>query len=106
MEDYARCAQSSTNINGIHYMMGFMMRVKPERIRYSDSQKDYWVLNGSTDEMRPYRIMVKAQGVEDDNGFLIIFGLIWLILALFGVILFEREINFGYFNKNNKFFVS
>ena len=70
MESYARCAQSSTNINGIHYMMGFMMRVKPERIRYSDSQKDYWVLNGSTDEMRPYRIMVKAQGVEDDNGFL------------------------------------
>ena len=70
MESYARCAQSSTNINGIHYMMGFMMRVKPEKIRYSDSQKDYWVLNGSTDEMRPYRIMVKAQGVEDDNGFL------------------------------------
>ena len=66
MESYASCAQTSTCINGINFMMGFMMRVKPERIRYSDSQKDYWVLNGTTDEMRPYRIMVKAHGVDDD----------------------------------------
>jgi hypothetical protein len=66
MESYASCASTSTCINGINYMMGFMMRVKPERIRYSDKQKDYWVLNGTTDEMRPYRIMVKAHGVDDD----------------------------------------
>ena len=67
MESYASCAQTSTCINGINYMMGFMMRVKPECIRYSNSQKDYWVLNGTTDEMRPYRIMVKAHGVDDDD---------------------------------------
>ena len=66
MESYARYAQTSTCINGINFMMGFMMRVKPERIRYSNSQKDYWVLNGTTDEMRPYRIMVKAHGVNDE----------------------------------------
>ena len=66
MESYASCAQTSTCINGVKYVMGFMMRVKPERIRYSDSQKDYWVLNGTTDEMRPYRIMVKAHGVDED----------------------------------------
>ena len=66
MESYARNAQTSTCINGINYMMGFMMRVKPECIRYSNSQKDYWVLNGTTDEMRPYRIMVKAHGVTED----------------------------------------
>ena len=70
MESYASCAQSSTNINGINFMMGFMMRVKPDKIRYANSQKDYWVLNGTTDEMRPYRIMIKAQGVEDENGYL------------------------------------
>ena len=35
------------------------MRVKPDKIRYSIKQKDYWVLNGTTDEMRPYRIMIK-----------------------------------------------
>ena len=70
MESYARCAQTSTNINGINFMMGFMMRVKPDRIRYSNNEKDYWVLNGTTDEMRPYRIMVKAQGVEENDGYL------------------------------------
>ena len=66
MESYARNAETSTCINGINYMMGFMMRVKPECIRYSNNQKDYWVLNGTTDEMRPYRIMVKAHGVTDE----------------------------------------
>ena len=38
--------------------MGFMMRVKPDKIRISQSEPDYWVLNGTTDEMRPYRIMM------------------------------------------------
>ena len=57
MNDYAR--SSSTSVNQKHYKMGFMMRVKPDKIRYSNSQKDYWVLDGTTDQMRPYRIMVK-----------------------------------------------
>ena len=35
------------------------MRVKPDRIRYSNSMPDYWVLDGTTQEMRPYRIMIK-----------------------------------------------
>ena len=70
MESYARCAQSSTCINGINFMMGFMMRVKPDKIRYSNNEKDYWVLNGTTEEMRPYRIMVKAQGVDENDGYL------------------------------------
>ena len=35
------------------------MRVKPDKIRYSNSKKDYWVLDGTPNEMRPYRIMVK-----------------------------------------------
>ena len=39
--------------------MGFMMRVKPDKIRISQSEPDYWVLNGTTDEMRPYRIMIQ-----------------------------------------------
>ena len=57
MDGYAM--NCSTTVNQKHYKMGFMMRVKPDRIRYSNSQNDYWVLNGTTDEMRPYRIMVK-----------------------------------------------
>ena len=59
MESYAKGAKSETTVNGKKFIMGFMMRVKPDKIRYSNSQPDYWVLNGTTDEMRPYRIMVK-----------------------------------------------
>ena len=57
MESYAQT--SSTTINGKHYKMGFMMRVKPDKIRISKSNEEYWVLDGTTNEMRPYRIMLK-----------------------------------------------
>ena len=57
MEEYA--GESTTKINGKNFKMGFMMRVKPDKIRYSENEPDYWVLNGTTDEMRPYRIMLK-----------------------------------------------
>ena len=55
MGSYAGCA----NINGHNYQMGFMMRVKPDRIRICGDCTDYWVLDGTTNEMRPYRLMVK-----------------------------------------------
>ena len=55
MGDYAGCA----SINGHNYQMGFMMRVKPDRIRISEGTPDYWVLDGTTNEMRPYRLMIK-----------------------------------------------
>ena len=58
MESYAS-THSTTKINGKDFQMGFMMRVKPDRIRYSNSMPDYWVLDGTTKEMRPYRIMIK-----------------------------------------------
>ena len=57
MEEYA--AGSFTEINGKKYIMGFMMRVKPDKIRQANSQKDYWVLDGTPNEMRPYRILIK-----------------------------------------------
>ena len=57
MNGYAKI--SDTTINGKHYKMGFMMRVKPDKIRISESNQDYWVLDGTTNEMRPYRIMIK-----------------------------------------------
>ena len=55
MGSYAGCA----SINGHNYQMGFMMRVKPDRIRISEGTPDYWVLDGTTNEMRPYRLMIK-----------------------------------------------
>ena len=59
MEEYAEKADKKAYANGKNYLMGFMMRVKPDKIRYSNSQKDYWVLDGTKDEMRPYRILIK-----------------------------------------------
>ena len=55
MNSYAK----TTINNGKIYQMGFMMRVKPDKIRYSNSMKDYWVLDGNTEQLRPYRILIK-----------------------------------------------
>ena len=49
-------------VNGYRYKVGFMLRVKPDKIRYSSSNVDYWVLNagnGDFSEMRPYRFIIK-----------------------------------------------
>ena len=59
LEEYASDSRSETIINGKRYMMGFMMRVKPDKIRISSDNPDYWVLEPTDDEMRPYRLLVK-----------------------------------------------
>ena len=41
------------------YKIGFMLRVRPDKIRIAKSNPDYWVLNGNSDEIRPYRILIK-----------------------------------------------
>ena len=47
------------NINGYDYKIGFMIRVKPDKIRCPESYKDIWVVNGNYDEFRPYGILLK-----------------------------------------------
>jgi hypothetical protein len=47
------------DVNGESYYMAFMLRVKPDKIRCSASKKDYWVLNGNDNEIRPYGILIK-----------------------------------------------
>ena len=61
LEEYASQAKTKTKVNGKQYMIGFMLRVKPDKIRSPKDEDvdDYWVLNGTTDEVRPYRILVK-----------------------------------------------
>ena len=60
-EDYA----GESNINGQIYKTVMMVRVKPKAIRHCDVCDDskapynYWVVNGTTDEIRPYRILYK-----------------------------------------------
>ena len=65
MESYANWAQTTTYINGSYYIMGFMIRVKPDKIRYYKYKSDYWVLNGDTSEMRPYRVLIKEKNYSE-----------------------------------------
>lgn len=44
---------------GIKYKIGFMTRVMPKKIRCPEGQDDYWVINGTDNEIRPYRILIK-----------------------------------------------
>ena len=51
-----------SEINGIKYKTVLMNRVKPNAIRQCDCTKDedfYWVIDGTPDEIRPYRILYK-----------------------------------------------
>ena len=44
-------------IKGKKYKIGLMLRVKPDKIRCSKNQPNFWVLNPQ--EIRPYRILLK-----------------------------------------------
>ena len=52
------------NIKGKKYKIVIMARVNPKARRHCNSHKEskdyqYWVVNGTTDEIRPYRILYK-----------------------------------------------
>ena len=54
-----------STIKGVNYKTVLMVRVKPSALRHCDKCSDskapnnYWVVNGTTDEIRPYRILYK-----------------------------------------------
>ena len=50
---------SNTMINGKKYKMAFMLRVKPDRIRVCNAALKEWILDGTVNEMRPYRLLLK-----------------------------------------------
>ena len=54
-DDYA----GIVNINDEQYYMAYMLRVKPDKIRCPANKTEYWVLNGTDDEIRPYGILIK-----------------------------------------------
>ena len=47
------------NVSSIKCKIGFMIRVKPEKIRCPQSNKNIWVLDGTDDDLRPYGISLK-----------------------------------------------
>lgn len=55
LENYA----GKVEIKGNKYLVGFMLRVKPDKIRCPIIHKNYWVLNGDFSEIRPYRLLLK-----------------------------------------------
>ena len=59
LEEYTSFSETKNDINGAKYMIGLMMRVKPDKIRNSSDNKEYWVLNSNINEVRPYRILIK-----------------------------------------------
>ena len=67
LEQYADYTTSETEIQGNKYIMGFMMRVNPKKIKKTEEQPDYWVLNATPDEIRPYRILVKEKGKKNEE---------------------------------------
>ena len=49
-----------SKINGKDYKTVLMVRVDPVKIRYCNCQnQEYWVVSGSTSDIRPYRILYK-----------------------------------------------
>ena len=46
-------------INGIEYKKVLMVRVKPEAVRECNCHNSFWVVNGTCDEIRLYRILFK-----------------------------------------------
>ena len=54
-EQYAGISE----INGIKYQIVLMTRVKPDAIRQCRCENNYWVVDGTPNEIRPYRILYK-----------------------------------------------
>ena len=47
------------NYQGKKYKIGIMCRVKPDKIRCPADGDDFWIINGTDNEVRPYRILIK-----------------------------------------------
>ena len=57
MEEFAK--NNVININGKKYLIALMLRVKPDKIRCPSGYQNFWIVNASPDEIRPYRILLK-----------------------------------------------
>ena len=40
-------------------MIGFMIKANPDSIRIYHDNYEYWILNGTPEELRPFRIMIQ-----------------------------------------------
>jgi hypothetical protein len=56
---YAERYAGITEFNGENYKCALMLRVNPEKIRQSKTWPEEYILEANTDEIRPYRILLK-----------------------------------------------
>ena len=61
--DEAGSYAGTGNFNGKRYKIVFMCRVRKENIREPNrnNQPKYWILDGTKNEVRPYRILIKEE---------------------------------------------
>ena len=41
------------------FKLVIMVGVKPSKIREPTNAKDFWIVNGKIDQLRPYRLLIK-----------------------------------------------
>ena len=56
---FAENSAGTIHLCGIDYKMIIMCRVNPKKIRQPKNHENYWILNPTPDEIRPYRILLK-----------------------------------------------
>ena len=72
---YAENYASLLNINGVQIKALIMCRVNPKKIRQPEIFKKCWILNSNSEEIRPYRILIKiinissSPNLENNNYF-------------------------------------
>ena len=57
--DYAENSAGIIDLLGFRFKIILMCRVNPKKIRQPKNFPDYWILNPTPDEIRPYRILIK-----------------------------------------------
>ena len=50
-----------------NYKLVIMVRVNMEYVRIPTSQPNYWIIDGKTDQLRPYRLLIKDMGNNYNN---------------------------------------
>ena len=57
--NFAENSCEKINIGGFEYKIMFMCRVNPSKIMQPEKFKDCWILSPTSDEVRPYKILIK-----------------------------------------------
>ena len=50
---------SELHYSGKKYKLGIMCRLRPDKIRCPNGFNNYWIINGTDNEIRPFRFLIK-----------------------------------------------